>query len=62
MSNRLKYESSPYLLQHAENPVDWYPWGKEDVEFSGMKREKDSADISESQSRGILKEKTYPIF
>ena len=26
MSNRLKNESSPYLLQHAENPVDWYPW------------------------------------
>ncbi len=26
MSNRLKDQSSPYLLQHAENPVDWYPW------------------------------------
>ncbi|MCH2181853.1 MAG: thioredoxin domain-containing protein [Mariniblastus sp.] len=29
MSNRLVSESSPYLLQHAENPVDWYPWGQE---------------------------------
>lgn len=29
MSNRLKEETSPYLLQHAENPVDWYPWCKE---------------------------------
>jgi uncharacterized protein YyaL (SSP411 family) len=29
MTNRLAQESSPYLLQHAENPVDWYPWGKE---------------------------------
>ena len=29
MSNRLIGESSPYLLQHAENPVDWYPWGSE---------------------------------
>lgn len=29
MSNRLKYEKSPYLLQHAENPVDWYAWGEE---------------------------------
>ena len=29
MSNHLKYETSPYLLQHAENPVDWYPWCKE---------------------------------
>lgn len=29
MSNHLKNETSPYLLQHAENPVDWYPWGEE---------------------------------
>ena len=29
MANRLSQESSPYLLQHAENPVDWYPWGDE---------------------------------
>jgi uncharacterized protein YyaL (SSP411 family) len=27
--NRLKNETSPYLLQHAENPVDWYAWGEE---------------------------------
>ena len=27
--NRLARETSPYLLQHAENPVDWFPWGKE---------------------------------
>ena len=25
--NRLVFEDSPYLLQHAANPVDWYPWG-----------------------------------
>ncbi|MDZ4247322.1 MAG: thioredoxin domain-containing protein, partial [Dehalococcoidia bacterium] len=29
MANRLINESSPYLQQHAHNPVDWYPWGKE---------------------------------
>ncbi len=29
MPNRLAAESSPYLLQHANNPVDWYPWGDE---------------------------------
>jgi len=29
MSNRLQNETSPYLLQHAENPVDWYPWSEE---------------------------------
>ncbi|MCB0768508.1 MAG: thioredoxin domain-containing protein, partial [Flavobacteriales bacterium] len=28
-TNRLANESSPYLLQHAHNPVDWYPWGDE---------------------------------
>ena len=28
-SNRLAAESSPYLRQHAHNPVDWYPWGEE---------------------------------
>jgi uncharacterized protein YyaL (SSP411 family) len=27
--NRLAHETSPYLLQHAANPVDWYPWGEE---------------------------------
>ena len=27
--NRLINEKSPYLLQHARNPVDWYPWGDE---------------------------------
>ena len=26
--NRLIDETSPYLLQHAHNPVDWYPWGR----------------------------------
>ncbi len=29
MPNRLAQETSPYLLQHRENPVDWYPWGSE---------------------------------
>jgi uncharacterized protein YyaL (SSP411 family) len=31
-SNRLINETSPYLLQHAQNPVDWYPWGNEAFE------------------------------
>ncbi len=31
-SNRLANEKSPYLLQHAHNPVDWYPWGEEAFE------------------------------
>ena len=32
MANRLASEQSPYLLQHANNPVDWYPWGAEAFE------------------------------
>ncbi|MBL7734754.1 MAG: thioredoxin domain-containing protein, partial [Chitinophagaceae bacterium] len=32
MANRLIHESSPYLAQHAHNPVDWYPWGEEALE------------------------------
>src|SRR5438270_3282120 len=32
MSNRLAKETSPYLLQHAHNPVDWYAWGPEALE------------------------------
>ena len=34
MPNRLASETSPYLLQHAENPVDWYPWGDEAFELA----------------------------
>ena len=32
--NRLINEKSPYLLQHAHNPVDWYPWGEEAFEMA----------------------------
>ena len=32
MANHLKNEHSPYLQQHADNPVDWYPWGHEAFE------------------------------
>ncbi|MBN2200113.1 MAG: thioredoxin domain-containing protein [Candidatus Aminicenantes bacterium] len=35
--NRLAKEKSPYLLQHARNPVDWYPWGEE--AFAAARRE-----------------------
>ena len=29
MANALAHETSPYLLQHRDNPVDWLPWGEE---------------------------------
>ena len=34
MPNHLIHENSPYLLQHANNPVDWYPWGEEALQKS----------------------------
>ena len=37
MSNRLAEETSPYLLQHAENPVDWYPWGEEATSLARLR-------------------------
>ena len=37
MPNRLAAEQSPYLLQHKDNPVDWYPWG--DAAFEKARRE-----------------------
>ena len=42
--NRLILEDSPYLLQHAHNPVDWYPWGEE--AFARAKRENKAVFLS----------------
>ncbi len=42
MSNRLAEETSPYLLQHAHNPVEWYPWGEE------------ALNLAKSQNKPIL--------
>src|SRR3989338_7584347 len=36
-TNRLIHQTSPYLLQHARNPVDWYPWGEEAFEKARLK-------------------------
>jgi len=43
-ANRLINETSPYLLQHAHNPVDWYPWG--DEAFERAKTENKSVLVS----------------
>lgn len=42
--NRLAHEKSPYLLQHAHNPVDWYPWG--DEAFEKARRENKPVFVS----------------
>ena len=36
--NRLIHETSPYLLQHAHNPVEWYPWGPEALEAAKQQK------------------------
>ena len=43
MSNRLESETSPYLLEHAENPVNWQPW---DAEALDVGRPGEEADLS----------------
>ncbi|MFO0843095.1 MAG: DUF255 domain-containing protein [Gemmataceae bacterium] len=37
-TNRLAHETSPYLRQHAHNPVDWYPWGEEAIASAQLDR------------------------
>ena len=49
MPNRLAHENSPYLLQHATNPVDWYPWGEEALE----KARRDDKPIFKCGLRGL---------
>ena len=42
LANRLEHQTSPYLRQHADNPVDWYPWGDEAFVAA---RERDRPDL-----------------
>jgi hypothetical protein len=42
-SNRLIHEKSPYLLQHAYNPVNWHPWGDETFEKAKLESQCSSA-------------------
>jgi|GEM_PF-6636150 len=44
LKNHLSGQTSPYLLQHAENPVDWYPWS--DEAFEKARREDKSIFLS----------------
>ena len=40
-TNRLVHETSPYLLLHAHNPVDWYPWGDEALALAKKRKQID---------------------
>ena len=37
-TNKLIHETSPYLLQHAHNPVNWYPWGEEALQKAKIEK------------------------
>ena len=50
MANRLAGETSPYLLQHAHNPVDWYPWGPDAL---AARQAAGPADLPEHRLRGL---------
>ena len=49
-TNRLAAETSPYLLQHAHNPVDWYPWGDEALDAA---QGRGQADLPVDRLRGV---------
>ena len=46
LANRLAGETSPYLQQHAENPVDWHPWGAEALEKARHNGREQHAPVS----------------
>ena len=67
MANRLIETSSPYLLQHAHNPVDWYPWGEEALDKAKAENKPIIVSIGYSachwchvMERKALKTKTLP--
>ena len=58
-TNRLIHETSPYLLLHAHNPVEWYPWGDEALERA--KKENKLTDIYQSYHGGSNNEEIAGI-
>ena len=52
-TNRLIHETSPYLLQHAHNPVDWYPWKEEALEREGPQQRDAPTAIGEGVERTV---------
>lgn len=69
MPNRLMHEKSPYLLQHAGDPVDWYPWGMELSRKQGRKINPSSRPSGIQSAAGsmewrtiILKKRKLPGF
>ena len=61
MANHLKNEHSPYLQQHANNPVDWYPWGEEAFEKARQENKAIFLSIGYSSCHWchVMKEKVF---
>ena len=60
-TNRLAAETSPYLLQHAHNPVEWYPWGKEAFESARTEKKPIHLSVGYSACRWchVLEEESF---
>ena len=58
MPNHLAGETSPYLLQHADNPVNWYPWG---AEAFAAAREQTTPSCSASATRPAIGAMSWPM-
>jgi Highly conserved protein containing a thioredoxin domain len=60
-TNRLIHESSPYLLQYAHNPVNWYPWSDDAFQKQRKKTNPSCflADIASSTGAKIVKDTNY---
>ena len=58
MANRLAAEHSPYLLQHKDNPVDWYPWGDEAL---ARARDEDRPIMNESGTTIVVVEQNATL-
>ena len=60
MPNRLSAEKSPYLLQHANNPVDWYPWGPEAIDARLEVRVAETAERTHGRDDGAMLPAAHP--
>ena len=52
--NQLQGETSPYLLQHAQNPVDWYPWSEEAFERAKVEAFQGTDESSLVENLGVM--------
>ena len=54
MANQLKNEKSPYLKQHENNPVNWFPWNKETLEKAKKEKKKPQDNEKDDNNDDLL--------